>query len=431
MSKIVDRVCSQEGFEKVLAVDYRLTPKTADHSPNPSHQRVLPPVPVEAPAPPPVVNKSMFRGNSISAASIPPRPDQSTTQLSAPSGPPLSSATNRRTSRRPMSLDWGSVTSVFSSALRSSAPTPSASAQSTSNPTSGLKPMLLDPTAPTGASRRVSMEDDEDDRERERLRAELALLGLDDSRNSTATKMGATVGWGGPGSRRSVSGPPSQGGASLGVLSATTGLPRSNRSSYTKPTPPDITAHPPSPPVPEPRDLDALYFEQKQTSELATKALAMQEKQAKIELENGRASGFTEIQFRRHRPGSGSVRSGSSASNGSSGRQSRAGTTTTDVLPESAPRTSTTLSPESSPDLSRHATTSPLDRSPLLKGGEYATVSTAGWSSADTTPQLGGAVEESEPDPSLGVGWGQRMKRMSLSPWSSATPPPPSAPSVP
>jgi hypothetical protein len=163
VSKIVDRVCSQEGFEKVLAVDFK------------SSWREFP---------------SKVATN-LSAPSV---GHESTKTLSNPSNgsgstpPPVVSQS--KAASRPLSLDWRSVSSVFSSALSRSSPPPPPPPQP-----NGFKPLLL-AEATTLAPRQLPTDEDEDDvRERERLRAEMALHGI----------VTSASGWGRPSIERGLS----------------------------------------------------------------------------------------------------------------------------------------------------------------------------------------------------------------------------------
>lgn len=252
VSKIVDRVCSQEGFEKVLAVDYRLaTPKTGA-SPDPTTK------PGYNPAQPPATT---FRNSTYTLS---PR------ERAASNPPPPSTVTGRRI------LGWDALSSVFSGGAPRQPAASTVTSPNLSASTSGLKPFVLgsDPSA-----RKLETEEDEDDlRERERLKAEMALHGLQDSGNS----------WGS--GRNSMSLPPT-------------------------PDPASVSPTPAGPPV----DLDELY----KSSPVAAqqiRATIEKEKAAKVELEQGRASGFTETKPRRQRPGSmRSSRSSSSRGEGSVG----------------------------------------------------------------------------------------------------------------
>ncbi|GJN89683.1 hypothetical protein Rhopal_002670-T1 [Rhodotorula paludigena] len=176
VSKIVDRVCSQEGFEKVLAVDYRQTPRVgpdaspptpgpppADKKPRPASMAFFRASPSPSPAPPTPARK-VEPSTPMSAASYVTAPVASPSPAdpsrSTPSGP-----------RKSGGFGWDSVTSVFARA-RSTSATPSP----TSAP--GMKPLMLSETA-----RKLELgedhEDEDDRRERARIHAEMIQLGFD------------------------------------------------------------------------------------------------------------------------------------------------------------------------------------------------------------------------------------------------------------
>ncbi|ORY91517.1 hypothetical protein BCR35DRAFT_349332 [Leucosporidium creatinivorum] len=261
VSKIVDRVCSQEGFEKVLAVDYRTgTPKSAGiPSPNPPQQDDPPAESIK------FRPGSLFRSSSIStpaAKELGPKDKEPATPTSATSG---AASTPTSSGHRKGGLGWDSFSSVFSSALSrtSASPSPSPSGNNPLPPTpgSGLKPLTLPAEV---SARKLEVEEDEDDiRERERLRATMAQHGLEPA--SAGNQWGAHVPSGAPDS--------------------------------------------PSPPPP-PKDVEA----EAAAVIISTK---QREEDAKAELNQGRASGFTDAPKKR-RPGSmrSSSRSSSISMNG-------------------------------------------------------------------------------------------------------------------
>ncbi|GAA6063970.1 hypothetical protein JCM10212_004780 [Sporobolomyces blumeae] len=197
VSKIVDRVCSQEGFEKVLAVDYRnTTPKVDPPTPEaaaPAVAAAPDPAPTKKPRP-----VSTFFSRSPNPSSK--EPATPTVPLSAglaatPSSTSSVSTATTSGPRRSGGLTWDGISSVFGFGSSSSTPTSNSTpttslasktpdARSTSlspspssvSPTTGLKPLAL-----AGDIRRLSISDeDEDDMlERERLRADLSRHGID------------------------------------------------------------------------------------------------------------------------------------------------------------------------------------------------------------------------------------------------------------
>ncbi|KAL8290077.1 hypothetical protein RQP46_003016 [Phenoliferia psychrophenolica] len=340
VSKIVDRVCSQEGFEKVLAVDYRLATPKSGASPDPTTK------PGYNPAQPPATT---FRNSSYTLS---PRDSVSANGTTATAANPTAAAGERSAGGRRI-LGWETLSSVFSGSgstkgEKNAAPLVSPSA----NP--GLKPFVLgfDPNAP----RKLETEEDDDDiRERERLRAEMALHGLQDSGNSQS--------WG------------------------------SRRTSTSTPRTPDVaTLSPgsPNPPV-SPVDLDELY----KTSPLVAEQIAAQqikvtlekEQVAKTELEQGRASGFTESIPRRQRPGS--MRSSRSSS---SRGESSVGLGISDPTGR--------ITPEGSPSISSPATTA----------------------SPEQAARHEGPTDETD------ASWSKRLKRISISLSRSTTSPNPNLP---
>ncbi|BGP15177.1 hypothetical protein JCM10213_008683 [Rhodosporidiobolus nylandii] len=189
VSKIVDRVCSQEGFEKVLAVDYReKTPKTPGV--------VSPPVSrsnsaqgdqeqdKEKKARP---SSSFFR--TPTAAAVPATPSSATSFTSAGAyGAPLTPSTSASSSsaagpRKSGGLTWDGISSVFGFGSSAS----SASSTAVTPSSSSMKPLILsnDSSSSSAAgARKVDPleEDDEDEddrRERERIRKEMLQAGFE------------------------------------------------------------------------------------------------------------------------------------------------------------------------------------------------------------------------------------------------------------
>lgn len=167
-SKIIDRIISQEGFEHILAVDYGK--------------------PKEKPAPPPQPKGFLARAASLSISSpsapvIGTRPPLkiSTSSDAAVDGPgtPLS-----KRERRGLSMDW----SRLNPWARPSTPVEDVR-------TSGLKPLALgktmsapspvkeEPKVIVGGRKLDNYEDEEDRVERERLNAEMKLMGIERTPN--------------------------------------------------------------------------------------------------------------------------------------------------------------------------------------------------------------------------------------------------------
>lgn len=293
VSKIVDRVCSQEGFEKVLAVDYKLgsPPKKSGfpaHSPVMSTQALGAPVPAAGRLSPGAPT-NLFRGNS---------PTSSATRPEIVNIPPISIHNNKDRSRKTLSLGWDSVSSAFASALSRAPVVPSPTVQP-----AGFKPFMLNSenpnsTAAPSGTRKLETEEDADDlRERERLKAEMALHGF------------GTPGAGNRyASNQSASAPVNVNSTSLlsspsitsGPLSVS---PSSSFNSGFRRTP-----------LPSPSVGQSSFEEEPRTPEQKLLHMQTKEKEALRELDQGRASGFTEIkQPRRPRPES-VIRIGSSSS---------------------------------------------------------------------------------------------------------------------
>ncbi|GAA5823505.1 hypothetical protein JCM11251_000660 [Rhodosporidiobolus azoricus] len=255
VSKIVDRVCSQEGFEKVLAVDYReKTPKTGGVSPPMTRSGSAEPTPPSKggegggggakerkPRP---ASVGIFRtAASTAAAALPFTPTSSASSASPanlsastssqPLTPSISSAPAPSSAgasgpRKSGGLTWDSVSSVFGFGSSSATSTP---------PSNSMKPLILSSDSARKLDPAEEDEDEDDRRERERIRAEMLQLGFDP--------------------------PPSR-------LSA--GRPSLSRSS-------SLAAVPRTP------------EEERQTT---LEQLERQEQEAKAELQQGRSSGFTD-----------------------------------------------------------------------------------------------------------------------------------------
>ncbi|GAA6016061.1 hypothetical protein JCM10207_004428 [Rhodosporidiobolus poonsookiae] len=187
VSKIVDRVCSQEGFEKVLAVDYReRTPKTGGVSPPltrasaPELQPQAPPTPVkDSPQSSPTKKPRPSSVGFFRSASAQPEgaaPSSSAAMFSTSTAPGLSASTSSAPSggsgpRKSGGLTWDNVTSVFGFG--------SSLASSTSSQPSNIKPLVLGSSEARKLELADELEDEDDRRERERIRNEMLQLGFD------------------------------------------------------------------------------------------------------------------------------------------------------------------------------------------------------------------------------------------------------------
>ncbi|GAA5986470.1 hypothetical protein JCM10908_003766 [Rhodotorula pacifica] len=176
VSKIVDRVCQQEGFEKVLAVDYRQNATDGDED------KSSPPKPDKRPRP---ASISFFgrqapllstpNGDPRQAALDPSTPvTASQSFATAPSSTPATglASPSPASSRRPSGL-LESVSSVFSfGRATSTSPSPAGNG--------GMKPLMLPAES---AARKLEIaedvEDEEDRRERARIHDEMVQLGFE------------------------------------------------------------------------------------------------------------------------------------------------------------------------------------------------------------------------------------------------------------
>lgn len=167
-SKIIDRIIAEEGFERVLAVDYEKGQKT------PSAATLPPNFPPVLNAAPPVAKgsnrrpQSMIFGHTVSSSVV------ASLQEPTPT-PALSSNVDASTStpsnttkaqRRSLSFDWRGF-SMFGGEKKAENP--------------ALRPLTLKSgtTSVTSARKLETYEDEEDRRERERLRATMKLLGIE------------------------------------------------------------------------------------------------------------------------------------------------------------------------------------------------------------------------------------------------------------
>ncbi|KAG8818181.1 hypothetical protein FRC18_000221 [Serendipita sp. 400] len=184
-SKIIDRIIATEGFENVLAVDFqdKGDKKTDDSGAKRSRPGslmfgvggVLPDGPRTAV---PTEKLTTFESIGLSGQT-PSTPVQSNvTPVAKPSKP--TPADDPRRSRRSMSFDWRGF-SLFGGAG------PTEAEKKANDPS--LRPLTLRPGASLTSSSSVARklettEDEEDRRERERLRATMRLMGIDPTKDS-------------------------------------------------------------------------------------------------------------------------------------------------------------------------------------------------------------------------------------------------------
>ncbi|CAE6514847.1 unnamed protein product [Rhizoctonia solani] len=227
-SKIIDRIISQEGFEEILAVDYR-KPKEEKKPPAPA--------PVLAPRKT-LLQRAASLSISSSAppviASRPPLKITTDTSVDGAPGPDSPATPMGRREKRGLSMDWSRL-NPFGTKVPA---TPVEDVR-----TAGLKPLTLGKTPSVKeepeiivGGRKLDNQEDEDDRiERERLNAEMKLMGIEKtpnihtpsatsfaaagqalvdpvSRSSSSTpSLGGVVGWGkrpnsGPGQKQPAGG---------------------------------------------------------------------------------------------------------------------------------------------------------------------------------------------------------------------------------
>lgn len=180
-SKIIDRIIAQEGFEHVLSVDYEpATPApTTPAFKAPEPKKAERPraqsffgfgsAPVVPPSPAPVERLTTF--DSLPISPRPPATPSPTPPAAAPHpAVTAAQAASAREKRRSFSLDW-SAFSIFSGEKKPPPPPEP----------SNLRRLTLKPGAPTIVSGRKldTEEDEEDQRERERLNATMKLMGFE------------------------------------------------------------------------------------------------------------------------------------------------------------------------------------------------------------------------------------------------------------
>lgn len=154
VSKIVERVCSQEGFEKVLAVDFRGNEPEFKHE---VKDMAVPALPAKSEA-------------DDGGMQTPPRPPPRESSSSPSRMDAKATRSSEARAKRSLSLDWKSMWGALS-------PRPSAASD-----TPGRLPAVADDG------------DDEEDRlERERLRATLAEHGIEPRGNNWRSPMPSQV----------------------------------------------------------------------------------------------------------------------------------------------------------------------------------------------------------------------------------------------
>ncbi|KAG6337323.1 hypothetical protein ID866_1748 [Astraeus odoratus] len=180
-SKIIDRIIAEEGFEHVLAVDYEKgtkTPATTSGVPKTLPATNITSTPVKTSKPRP--QSTIFgRAASNPLTTGPPESTPAlTSSITTDTSPAAPSATTK-TQRRSLSFDWRGF-SMFGGGDKKF-----------DNP--ALRPLTLKggTTAVTGARKLETYEDEEDRRERERLRATMKLLGIEQPDPPPESTLGA------------------------------------------------------------------------------------------------------------------------------------------------------------------------------------------------------------------------------------------------
>ncbi|KAL4064930.1 hypothetical protein V8B97DRAFT_1188944 [Scleroderma yunnanense] len=162
-SKIIDRIIAEEGFEHVLAVDYEKSPSTATGASKAPLPAVSPVLPRSSKPRPQTTIFSRAASNPT-----PSNPSEST-------APPIHSINSSRTTsstatkaqRRSLSFDWRGF-SMFGG-----------SDKKAENPALRTLTLKQGASSVAGARKLETYEDEEDRRERERLRATMKLLGIE------------------------------------------------------------------------------------------------------------------------------------------------------------------------------------------------------------------------------------------------------------
>jgi hypothetical protein len=179
-SKIIDRIIAEEGFEHVLAVDYEKQPNTTTTTTTTTTTSTTAPAPSEtsnSTAPTKSFKQrpqsAIFGRASSNPVTISPLEQPATAT------PPLtsSSGVTTKAQRRSLSFDWKSL-SMFGGNEKKA---------------ESLRPLTLKPgaTSVTGARKLETFEDEEDRRERERLRATMKLMGIEKPAPSPISSIGS------------------------------------------------------------------------------------------------------------------------------------------------------------------------------------------------------------------------------------------------
>jgi hypothetical protein len=319
-SKIIDRIISQEGFEHVLAVDYGDT----DGKP-------VKPKPKVEPKPRPVSLLARAASLSISSPAPPspstatPRPPLRISTVAAESAPagggaggPEPTTPMGKRERRGLSMDWSKLNPFARGGGEPQTPV-------VDPRVAGLKPLNLraDGAKPPASpiimgGRKLDNHEDEDDRiERERLNAQMKLMGLE--REQSVHTPGVTTFAGVFGGSSGGSGPDTPGSrSSVGWGRRPGSIRQDSSNSGTRIPTEELRA--------EHLELEDESHMLAAAAETRIAALDMREKTLSAEMAKGRGGGFTEPPARGTRVRRRTNSQGSGASTlFSAGRLSRGG----------------------------------------------------------------------------------------------------------
>jgi hypothetical protein len=167
-SKIIDRIISQEGFERVLAIDYEkeATPTTPSLPLNQAPASKSPPQDFSRSR-----SQSTTLGRSSSLQSPLLSPTERLTTFESISSLKPTNSPSEKLNRRSMSFDWNNF-NIFGG-----------SGEKKPEVSTNLRPLTLKPGGSSlvvsGARKLDTEEDDDDRRERERLAATMKLMGIE------------------------------------------------------------------------------------------------------------------------------------------------------------------------------------------------------------------------------------------------------------
>lgn len=282
-SKIIDRIIATEGFENVLAVDFtqKLTEKKRKRPVQMIFGDEMGKVEESPKTPVPTEKLTTFQSIGMRSSTS---NDANNTSVPPPVPPkpaPPPPAEDAKRSRRSMSFDWRGF-SLFGGGSQPSEP------EKKTNPS--LKPLALKPGAPSlttptaqSVARKLDTVEDEDDRrERERLRATMRLMGIEPGQQQMTPPQTSSTPESGP---PTVTATTSSRWSIFGKKDAEPVSTSGSSSSLAR-------SHSASPMPPVSLTTEALHQAEAE-SHLA--ALDAREKVVKEDIAKGSASGFTEL----------------------------------------------------------------------------------------------------------------------------------------